>query len=110
MVNLSDDNNKTETAIRWTFKYSGYPRPSFNWVFRTYKRHILGSTDVYQDNSQYDVDAKLITFTLKQPYSMDVGEYRLVANNGFQSIEKTFIYVENGALNLGRAFLRFRMN
>lgn len=98
-VSNIDDDNETYTTVIWKFKYSGYPRPQFHWSFKSRKLSIFNANDkeLYRDFIKYiieeNVNNKLITLKLLRPFDTDVGEYRLIADNGFKTMTKTFSYV-----------------
>lgn len=97
-VSNLDKNNELFTTVMWQFKYSAHPRPQLNWYFRS--KFAKFNKEIYRDMNKYkineNVDEKLITFTIIRPSDANVGEYKLVANNGFRQIEELFYYGSAG--------------
>lgn len=101
-TSVIDEDNDNITFVTWKFKYSGYPRPQFNWYFKKIDLSTLDTTDIelYRDMDKQIIDenvaAKELTLKLKRPLQRNFGEYTLVAENGFRKIEQTIYYGSTG--------------
>lgn len=99
-----EEDNDNITIVTWKFKYSGYPRPQFNWYFKKIDLSTLETTDIelYRDMDKQIVDenftAQVLTLKLRRPLLQNFGEYKLVADNGFSKIQQKFYYGSTGIL------------
>lgn len=96
-TSVIDKGNDNITIVTWKFKYSGYPRPQFDWNFKSSKLDTHDTSDkaLYR-GAKYVIDehvnSKLLTLQISNALDKNVGDYTLVATNGFNTIEKTFDY------------------